>query len=51
VNFISAFIEHFASDKYLSEQGYYDLFGELLPGCGFQKMGWAIGIVWNNNFK
>lgn len=41
-----SWLEHLASDKYLSEQAYYDLYGTLLPGCRFQKLGWAMGIVW-----
>lgn len=39
-------LEHLASDKYLSEQNYHDFYGKLLPGCKFYKMGWAMGIVW-----
>jgi ubiquinone/menaquinone biosynthesis C-methylase UbiE len=42
-------LEHLASDKYLSEQQYYDLYGKLLPNCRFQKMGWAMGIVWDKS--
>lgn len=41
-------LAHLASDKYLSEQQYYERFGALLPGCSFHKMGWAMGIVWEN---
>ncbi|MEH6971339.1 class I SAM-dependent methyltransferase [Bacillus sp. JJ675] len=41
-------LEHLAADKYLSEQAYYDLYGPLLPGCTFRRMGWAMGIVWEN---
>lgn len=37
-------LEHLASDKYLSEQKYYDVYGQLLPNCRFQKMGWAMGL-------
>src|SRR5690625_6045714 len=32
-------LEHLASDKYLSEQKYYDLYEKLLPNCEFKKMG------------
>lgn len=39
-------LEHLASDKYLSEQKYYDLYEKLLPNCEFKKMGWAMGIIW-----
>lgn len=39
-------LEHLASDKYLSEQKYHDIYGKLLPGCEFHRMGWAMGIVW-----
>lgn len=43
-------LEHLASDKYLSEQKYYDVYGQLLPNCRFQKMGWAMGIVWEKSW-
>jgi len=39
-------LEHLATDRYLSEQKYYDLYKKLLPNCEFQKMGWAMGIIW-----
>ncbi|WP_079911716.1 class I SAM-dependent methyltransferase [Paenibacillus sp. 32352] len=45
-NTSKSWLEHLASDKYLSEKQYYDLFGKLLPNCRFQKMGWAMGVVW-----
>lgn len=44
-----SWLEHLASDKYLSEKQYYDLFGKLLPDCRFHKLGWAMGIVWEKN--
>lgn len=47
-NTSKSWLEHLASDKYLSEQNYYDLYGKLLPGCQFHKMGWAMGVVWTN---
>lgn len=39
-------LEHLAADKYLSEQKFHEIYGKLLPGCKFQRMGWAMGIVW-----
>lgn len=45
-NTSKSWLEHLASDKYLSEQNYYDLYEKLLPGCQFHKMGWAMGVVW-----
>lgn len=45
-NTSKSWLEHLASDKYLSEQDYYDLYGKLLPGCQFYNMGWAMGVVW-----
>lgn len=45
-NTSKSWLEHLASDKYLSEKQYYDLYGKLLPNCRFQKMGWAMGVVW-----
>lgn len=47
-NISKPWLEHLASDKYLSEQSYYDIYGQLLPNCKFYKMGWAIGIIWEN---
>ena len=43
-----SWLEHLASDRYLSEQVYYKLYGELLPNCKFYKMGWAMGVIWEN---
>ncbi|TVX93774.1 class I SAM-dependent methyltransferase [Paenibacillus agilis] len=44
-------LEHLASDKYISEKQYYDLYGKLLPNCRFQKMGWAMGVIWEKDQK
>ncbi|QUL56826.1 class I SAM-dependent methyltransferase [Paenibacillus tritici] len=41
-----SWLEHVTSDKYKSEQQYHELYGRLLPDCRLQKMGWAMGIVW-----
>lgn len=41
-----SWLEHVTSDKYKSEQQYHELYGNLLPDCRLQKMGWAMGIVW-----
>ncbi|GIP35344.1 class I SAM-dependent methyltransferase [Paenibacillus sp. J2TS4] len=45
-NTSKSWLEHLSSDKYLSEQGYHDLYGKLLPNCRFQRLGWAMGVVW-----
>ncbi len=50
-NTSKSWLEHLASDKYLSEQNYYDLYEKLLPGCQFHKMGWAMGLSGQNNLK
>jgi ubiquinone/menaquinone biosynthesis C-methylase UbiE len=45
-NTSKSWLEHLASDKYMSEKQYHDLYGKLLPNCSFYKLGWAMGIVW-----
>lgn len=47
-NTSKSWLDHLASDKYLSEQDFYDLYGKLLPGCQFHKMGWAMGLFGQN---
>ncbi len=47
-NTSKSWLEHLASDKYLSEQNYYDLYGKLLPGCQFHKIGWQWGLFGQN---
>jgi len=39
-------LSHLASDKYLSEQDYHEIYGTFLPGCTFQKDGWAMNVIW-----
>ncbi|WP_256093679.1 hypothetical protein, partial [Staphylococcus aureus] len=45
-NTSKSWLEHLASDQYLSEQNYYDLYEKLLPGGQFHKTGWAMALVW-----
>ncbi|AFC29160.1 hypothetical protein PM3016_2272 [Paenibacillus mucilaginosus 3016] len=45
-NISKPWLEHLASDKYISEKQYHELYGKLLPNCKFQRMGWAMGIAW-----
>ncbi|MCR8842404.1 class I SAM-dependent methyltransferase [Paenibacillus sp. SC116] len=45
-NTSKSWLEHLASDKYLSEKQYHDLYESLLPNCRLHKLGWAMGIVW-----
>ncbi|WP_342540516.1 methyltransferase domain-containing protein [Heyndrickxia sp. FSL K6-6286] len=45
-NTSKSWLEHLASDKYLSEQKYYEIYGKLLPNCTFRRMNWAMGIIW-----
>ncbi|WP_429310105.1 class I SAM-dependent methyltransferase [Paenibacillus mucilaginosus] len=45
-NISKPWLEHLASDKYISEKQYHELYGKLLPNCKFQIMGWAMGIAW-----
>ena len=41
-------LEHLASDKYLSEQRYKEIYGQYLPNCIFIRMGCFMGIIWEN---
>ncbi|WP_432666863.1 class I SAM-dependent methyltransferase [Wukongibacter baidiensis] len=41
-------LEHLASDKYLSEQKYKEIYGQYLPNCVFIKKGYFMGIIWEN---
>ena len=41
-------LEHLASDKYLSEQTYYEVYRQYLPNCIFIKEGCFMGIIWEN---
>ncbi|HWI61325.1 MAG TPA: methyltransferase domain-containing protein [Symbiobacteriaceae bacterium] len=40
-------LAHLASDRYLSEAGFRELYGGALPGCQFHRLGCFMGVVWD----
>ncbi len=41
-------LRHLASDKYLSEQQFKEIYGNAFTNCSFIKMGCFIGVIWEN---
>jgi hypothetical protein len=41
-------MEHLASDRYLSHQAFERRYGAVFPGGRFHDLGYAHGIVWQN---
>jgi ubiquinone/menaquinone biosynthesis C-methylase UbiE len=39
-------LEHLASDTYLSEEGFRDVYGRALPGAKFTRLDNFMGVVW-----
>jgi SAM-dependent methyltransferase len=42
----ASWLEHLASDRYLSRQGFERRFGSIFPGARFQNLGYAHALVW-----
>lgn len=41
-------LQHLASDKYLSEQQFKKIYGSVFPNCSFIKLGCFMGVIWEN---
>lgn len=41
-------LRHLASDKYLSEQQFKEIYEIVFPNCSFIKMGCFMGVIWEN---
>ncbi|MEG4800286.1 class I SAM-dependent methyltransferase [Microcoleus sp. ARI1-B5] len=43
-----SWLNHLASDKYLSEGRFKKIYGRCFPGCYFVKLGCFMGVIWEN---
>jgi ubiquinone/menaquinone biosynthesis C-methylase UbiE len=41
-------LRHLASDRFLSEQSFTDIYGRHFPGCSFARRGIAMAMIWEN---
>lgn len=41
-------LKHLASDRYLSENQFKEIYRAVFPGCSFVKMGCFMGVIWEN---
>jgi hypothetical protein len=42
----ASWLEHLASDRYLSRQSFERRYGSIFPGARFANLGYAHGLVW-----
>ncbi|MBZ9685528.1 class I SAM-dependent methyltransferase [Clostridium estertheticum] len=47
-NISKDWLKHLASDRYLSEQKFKNLFTTYLPGCRISKNGYQMQVIWEN---
>jgi len=41
-------LHHLASDRFLPEQKFREIYGRYFPGCSFVKRGIAVTMIWRN---
>ena len=44
-----AWLRHLASDRYLSEQKFREVYSSVFPGCSFTRLGCFIGVIWERS--
>ena len=43
-----SWLNHLASDRYLSEGRFKNIYGRCFPGCYFVRLGCFMGVIWEN---
>jgi ubiquinone/menaquinone biosynthesis C-methylase UbiE len=43
-----SWLKHLASDRYLSEKKFKNIYGRCFPGCYFVKLGCFMGVIWEH---
>ena len=43
-----SWLNHLATDRYLSKKGYEEIYGKLLPGCKLIQDGWNMKVIWHH---
>lgn len=41
-------LRHLASDRYLSEQRFKEIYSLVFPGCSFTRLGCFMGVIWES---